>query len=151
MSKITLQGICYDEKSSFMQGPALAPPLIRKAYASPSANLYAEDGTFVNKELFVDKGDFEVSEYFEIEEITVANLEQGLPLLTFGGDHSITYPVLRAFHKKYGKLSILHIDAHSDMYSNFEGDPYSHACPFHNIIKNGLSKDLTPGRSSYFK
>lgn len=143
MSKITIQGFLFDEKSSYLRGPALAPPLIRKAYHSHSANYYAENGELISNNLFLDKGDFEVSDYFEMERITQTNLESGKPLLTLGGDHSITYPVLKAFHKKHGPIPILHIDAHSDMYSSFEGDSHSHACPFFNIMKDGLSNKLT--------
>jgi len=127
MSKITLQGIRFDEKSSFLRGSALAPPIIREAFNSPSANYYAENGLLVDNKLIEDKGDFSVTDYFEIEAITKRNLEENKPLLTLGGDHSITYPIIKAFHEKHGKISILHIDAHSDMYSDFEGDPYSHA------------------------
>ncbi|MEO0571120.1 MAG: agmatinase [Bacteroidota bacterium] len=143
MSRIVLQGILYDDKSSFMKGPAKAPRLIRDAYHSPSANYYAENGVEILPSLIEDMGDFKIETYFDIESITRNNLENGGPVITFGGDHSITYPVLRAFHEKYGPISILHIDAHSDLYSDFEGDPYSHACPFHNIMKDRISKDLT--------
>ncbi|SHG33131.1 agmatinase [Flagellimonas flava] len=142
MTKITLQGILFDEKSSFLRGPAHAPPAIRKAYRSDSANYYAEDGTFIDPELFDDKGDFRISDYLDIEQVTSNNLEKNKPLITFGGDHSITYPVIKAFHELYGKLDILHIDAHGDLYSNFEGDPYSHACPFYNIMDNDLASNL---------
>ncbi|UOY06366.1 hypothetical protein L0P88_20895 [Muricauda sp. SCSIO 64092] len=69
MSKIVVQGIPYDEKSSFLKGPSLAPPLIREAYHSPSANYYAENGTLVSSALLLDKGDFGITDYFEIEVI----------------------------------------------------------------------------------
>ena len=142
MTQIALQGILFDEKSSFLKGPALAPPLIREAYHSHSANYYAENGQMILPEIFDDKGDFEIESYFDIEKVTLANIKKGTPLLTFGGDHSITFPIIKAFHSVYGKLDILHIDAHGDLYSNFEGDPHSHACPFYNILENGLAKNL---------
>ncbi|MEM1258300.1 MAG: agmatinase family protein [Bacteroidota bacterium] len=143
MSKIVLQGFLYDDRSSFMKGPAMAPPRIRKAYHSPSANYYAENGLEILPNRMEDMGDFAIKEYFEIESITGKNLEKGLPVLTLGGDHSITYPILKSFRQKHGPISILHIDAHSDLYSDFEGDPYSHACPFFNIMKDTISNDLT--------
>ena len=59
-----------------------------------------------------------------------------------GGDHSITYPILKAHHKKYGQVDILHIDAHADLYDNFEGDKYSHACPFARIMEDKLATRL---------
>ncbi|MCL6273479.1 agmatinase [Muricauda sp. 2012CJ35-5] len=142
MTKITLQGILFDEKSSYLRGPALAPALIRKAYHSNSANYYAEDGTEILPDLFEDKGDYKIDSYFDITDITKSNLALENPILTIGGDHSITYPVIKAIHSRFGKLDILHIDAHGDLYSNFEGDPYSHACPFYNIMKDGLAENL---------
>nr|WP_299382008.1 arginase family protein [Allomuricauda sp.] len=142
MKQISLQGILFDDKSSFLKGPALAPPLIRQAYHSDSANYYAEDGKFIAPETFDDKGDFTIDSYFDIEKITWTNLEKETPLISFGGDHSITFPVIKAFHSLYGKMDILHIDAHSDLYSNFDGDPYSHACPFYNIMNEGLVENL---------
>jgi len=142
MRKIILQGILFDEKSSYMRGPALAPPLIRKAYNSASANYFAESRLEIRPDLFDDKGDFEISDYFDIEKISARNLEKGIPLLTLGGDHSITYPILKAFAKTYGPMDILHIDAHADLYDDFEGDKYSHACPFARIMENGFASRL---------
>ncbi|WP_136465266.1 agmatinase family protein [Flagellimonas onchidii] len=142
MGKITIQGILYDDKSSFLKGPALAPPLIREAYHSNSANYWAEDGSYIHPDLFDDAGDHTIKDYFDISEITSKQLREGNPMITLGGDHSITFPVIQAFHATYGLIDILHIDAHGDLYENFEGDPYSHACPFFNIMKDGLVKNL---------
>ncbi len=142
-NKITLQGFPYDEKSSYLKGAAQAPPLIRLAYNSPSANYFAENGLEIHADLLDDKGDFEVEEYMDIAEITLRNLIKDRPMITLGGDHSITYPLLKAFHQVYGKMEILHIDAHPDLYDSFEGDPYSHACPFARIMEDGLASKLT--------
>ena len=142
MKTITLQGILYDEKSSYQKGTALAPPLIRKAYNSDSANYFSESGLEVRPELWNDKGDFEINDYFDIEKITGANLSKNMPLMSLGGDHSITYPMLKAFYKVYGPIDILHIDAHADLYEEFEGDRFSHACPFARIMEDGLASRL---------
>ena len=142
MIKITLQGITFDNKSSFMKGPALAPPLIRAQYRSDAFNLYAENGMEILPEFFDDKGDFIPSQYFDIETITNNNLNENFPILTLGGDHSITYPIMRAGDQVHGKLSILHIDAHADLYEEFEGDRFSHACPFARILEDGLTEEL---------
>lgn len=142
MKKITLQGILFDEKSSHLRGPALAPPLIRKAYHSDSANYFAENGLEILPILWDDKGDFEIQDYFEIENITTKNLASNHRMITLGGDHSITYPLLKAHYEIYGAVDILHIDAHADLYDNFEGDPYSHACPFARIMENNLANRL---------
>ena len=142
MAKILLQGIAYDEKSSFMTGPALAPPLIRSQYRSDAFNFYAENGMEISPDIFTDAGDFTPSEYIEIEDITINNLNNNLPIITLGGDHSISYPLMRAVHGIHGELNVLHIDAHADLYEDFEGDRYSHACPFARIMEDGLAKKL---------
>jgi agmatinase len=78
----------------------------------------------------------------KIEEGVNAHLQSGHRVLTLGGDHSITYPVIRAFAKKYPKLTILHIDAHGDLYDVFEGSKVSHACPFARIMEEKLAARL---------
>ena len=142
MSKILIQGIKYDEKSSYQKGPKLAPPLIRAALYSGSSNLFAENGNSIENSIIEDKGDFEIAAYFDIEYITNDHLKTNNKVLTLGGDHSITFPIIKAHHSRYPKLDILHIDAHSDLYDNFEGDKYSHACPFARIMENGFATRL---------
>ena len=142
MTKISIQGIQYDDKSSYQQGPKLAPPLIREALNCGSMNMCAENGVSIENLELSDKGDFDIKEYFDIESITYSHLETNDRLLTLGGDHSITFPIIKAHHNKYPKLDILHIDAHGDLYHEFEGDKYSHACPFARIMENGFASRL---------
>ncbi|XLS27860.1 agmatinase [Flavobacteriaceae bacterium M23B6Z8] len=139
---IVVQGLLFDEKSSFMQGPAEAPPVIREYYHSGASNYYAENGIEADLKVFVDAGDFEIGEYQQIENISLQNLKEGKRLFTLGGDHSVTYPVLKAISSKYQNFQILHIDAHADLYDNFEGDKYSHACPFARIMQDKLATHL---------
>ena len=54
----------------------------------------------------------------------------------------MTYPVIKAFSRKYSNLAILQFDAHSDLYDTFDGNRYSHACPFARIMEEGLAKRL---------
>ena len=139
---IAIQGIQYDAKSSFQRGPAKAPPLIRERLWSDAYNAYAETGIAVTKEKLLDCGDFLINDYWDIDNVTTENLKQSPHLLTWGGDHSITYPVVRAFAKVHQDFDILHIDAHADLYDEFEGDPFSHACPFARIMEENLTNRL---------
>ena len=139
---ICIQGIKFDEKSSYQKGPKLAPALIREALHSGSLNMFAENGISIESPSIVDKGDFEISAYFDIEEITKKHLNLGGKIFTLGGDHSITYHIIKAHQTKYSKLDILHIDAHADLYNDYEGDKYSHACPFARIMENKLAVKL---------
>lgn len=63
-------------------------------------------------------------------------IASGKKLLTFGGDHFITLPLLRAHAKHYGKMSLIHFDAHADTYSN--GSAYDHGTMFYHAPKEGL-------------
>ena len=69
-------------------------------------------------------------------------LENGFRPIALGGDHSITYPIMRAIAKQHRGVTILHIDAHGDLYDEFEGDRYSHACPFARIMEEHLCARL---------
>jgi agmatinase len=142
MKNIIVQGILFDEKSSMEKGAALAPPVIRQALNSGYMNFFAENGHSIEDDCIEDYGDFTISDYFDIEKITLNHLKPENRILTLGGDHSITYPLLKAFQLVYPKIDILHIDAHADLYDSFEGDPHSHACPFARIMENGFANRL---------
>ncbi len=142
MTKICLQGFLYDEQSSFLKGSAQGPPLIRRAYNSSSSNYYAENGEEIAPHFLDDKGDFAINSYFDIEDITLRHLKGRSPLISLGGDHSITYPILRAFYKVFGPLNIIHLDAHADLYEEFEGEKYSHACTFSRIMEEEIGLNL---------
>ena len=142
MEDLIIQGISYDEKSSYLLGASQAPPLIRKALQSGSMNMSAENVVRLNKLRDKDRGDFSITEYTDIEKITKQHLSEAKKVFTLGGDHSITFPIIQAFHERYPKLDILHIDAHTDLYDEFDGDPYSHACPFARIMEAKLAVRL---------
>lgn len=142
MNQIILQGFPYDEKSSFLKGSSQAPPLIREFMRSDSTNTFAENRIDINHIPLIDKGDFSIRDYFEIEAITLKHLNADTRILSLGGDHSITYPIIKAINKQYGQVSILHIDAHADLYDTLDGDKYSHACPFARIMEARLANQL---------
>ncbi len=142
MNKIIIQGIKFDENSSYQKGPALAPALIREALNCGSMNLFAENGKKIDDEVVKDMGDFAINEYLNIEEITDKHLNLGNKIFSLGGDHSITFPIIKAFHKKHTQFDILHIDAHSDLYDSYEDNRYSHACPFARIMEGKLTNKL---------
>ena len=142
MKNIIIQGIPYDAKSSWLKGSKLAPPLIRSLYHSDSTNYFAENGISTNHPMVKDLGDFKITDYFDIQKVTESHLESGSSFISLGGDHSITYPVIRAISKIHHSFDILHIDAHADLYDEFQGDRYSHACPFARIMEEKLAGRL---------
>ncbi len=81
----------------------------------------------------------------EIDAITAGVerlLADGKRVIALGGDHAVTFPVMRAHARHHPGFSILHFDAHPDLYDSFEGDPYSHASPFARIMEAGLATRL---------
>ncbi len=146
-SKLALIGFRYDENSSFMKGAADAPPQIRAAFRSDASNFWSETGVDLGAEgTFFDAGDVDPvggTEMFSLIEDSVRTLlTDNLAPICLGGDHSITYPIIRAVSKKYPQLSILHFDAHPDLYDELLGNRHSHASPFARIMEEGLAKRL---------
>lgn len=143
---VAIAGIPFDENSSFLRGPAMAPAKIREAYSSDSANYFTESGLDLkNTAGWKDFGDLDVSgndAFGKITEDTTKLLKDNEKLFLLGGDHSITFPIIKGFHDRYPNLTILHFDAHADLYDDFEGNPHSHASPFARIMENGLAKRL---------
>lgn len=142
-----LVGLPYDASSSFLRGPAEAPPLIREALRSPSWNAWCElFREVIGPDGLSDAGDLRLPATGEaralIEAGITAVLDGGHRPLALGGDHSVTYPVLRVVARAHPGLTILHIDAHPDLYDEFEGDRFSHACPFGRIMEEGLARRL---------
>ena len=144
--RLALVGFRSDENSSFLRGAADAPPLIRSAFASESSNAWTEAGVELSNADFYDAGDFAAppGETLQatIEGAVGALLDRNLKPISLGGDHAITYPILRAFARRYPRLSILHFDAHPDLYDEFQGNRLSHACPFARIMEEGLAARL---------
>jgi arginase len=147
----TLLGIPLDVNSSYLRGAAGAPAKIREAMHCDASNQWTELGVDLGAAgAFADAGDLRlqnspehVSEDFaEIERAVGALLEKEARPVLLGGDHSVTYPVLKAFARRYPELTIVHFDAHPDLYDEFEGSRVSHACPFARIMEERLAKRL---------
>lgn len=145
--KITVLGLPFDKNSSFRRGAAAAPAHIRQAFYSESANLWTENGfdleRLVNWQIRDDLEFLNREQAFEKIENQVGKLLMtDTQLISVGGDHSVTYPIILAFGKAYEKLSILQLDAHPDLYDELDGNRYSHACPFARIMEEGLVEKL---------
>ncbi len=78
----------------------------------------------------------------EIEQSVAAQLDNGGRLVCLGGDHSVAFPILRAYGEAHENLTVVQVDAHPDLYDEFEGDRYSHACPFARVMETGRVKRL---------
>jgi agmatinase len=144
---VGLLGIPFDDNSSFEKGPALAPDLIRKVLTSGSLNSATELSVELKKNerwLDLDNISFAKENHFidDIYQSSLKYLAANTRLLSLGGDHSISHPLLKAYREYFPKLNILHIDAHSDLYDSFKGNRYANACPFARIMEENLCDRL---------
>ncbi len=145
---IAIIGIPFDEKSCYLRGAAKGPQAIRAASTGKAINPWTELGVNLEEDVVIkDMGDLEVSGNFKavfslIEDKISALVDKEAAPVVLGGDHSISYPVVKAFSKRIDSLDILHFDAHPDLYPELYGDPFSHACPFARIVEEGLVENL---------
>lgn len=139
---VAVLSVPFDGNSSFMEGPAEAPAKILEALGSSSSNLCCEDG----RDLGTDHGWAPVGElrvgsgHAFVEDIETAASEllaASRRVLALGGDHSISYPLLRAHAGVHPSLTVVHLDAHPDLYDELDGNRLSHACPFARIMEEG--------------
>ena len=146
MRKLALVGIRHDANSTFLRGAAEAPPKIRAQLFSDAFNMWTETGVDLGEDVLFDAGDLDLGEapdaWAAIQNAVEAVLEHGLTPICLGGDHAITYPIVKGFQRTFDRLSILHFDAHPDLYDNFDDNPRSHASPFARIMENRLADRL---------
>tara|TARA_B100000575_G_C23019790_1_gene587250 strand:- start:74 stop:910 length:837 start_codon:yes stop_codon:yes gene_type:complete len=141
---IKVLGVPDDVNSSFMRGSSAAPPLIREALYSDSSNLFSESGlNLEQKGIWEDLGDIKfsgevaVENFKKIKNVVKDVLASDQKLVSLGGDHSISWPVIDAHLEVWSSLDILHFDAHPDLYDNLLDNKLSHASPFARIMETG--------------
>jgi arginase len=146
---IHLIGLPTDQNSSFERGAARGPVAIRKALWSDRGNLSTHSGLEIGQDItLVDKGDLPLadtdcaSDDLVIRECITATLALDAVPISLGGDHSVTYPLVAAIADRVGPVTILHFDAHPDLYDDFEGNPRSHASPFARVMEGGHASRL---------
>ncbi len=142
MKKTRILGFEWDASSSHSRGPALAPTVVKRLLTSEASSSYSTDLIDMREAIegyvipvLPDDG----AAARDIIARTVADcLAAGHAPLSVGGDHSVTYSILKAVASKHGPINVLHIDAHPDLHDAFEGDPFSHASPFARAHEEGL-------------
>lgn len=137
---IVIAGIPLDIATSNRPGARFGPQAIRQASRmlidgnhpvarrSPLARSIADLGNFA-----IALGDIEAS-FRRIE-------EQAGPcrhLVTLGGDHAISLPLLRALHRRQGPVGLIHFDAHVDTWPDSFGQPHGHGSCFYHAIREQL-------------
>ena len=145
--EVGVVGLPFDANSSFARGPALGPARLREVLYSSSGNWFTELGKDLSGGGWRDLGDLELpgepGYRGEIERAQGRILEAGAIPVAVGGDHSVTYPLVRAISRFAGPPVILHLDAHGDIYDELDGNRFSHATPFARIMEEGIASGLT--------
>jgi agmatinase/guanidinopropionase len=146
---VAIAGIPFDSGTSYRSGARFGPRAIRDA----SLLLWGYNNALEIQPLdhlnVVDTGDVDVippsieDTYHNIQTEVAALISRGAAIIALGGDHSVSLPLLRAHHARYGALSVIHIDAHPDTWpSEYGGRPYSHGTPFRRAFEEHL---IAPG------
>ncbi len=140
--KARILGFEWDASSSHARGPALGPCVVRRLLTSEASSYYSTD--LVDMRQAIE--DFLIPTLPEdgaaardaIMQTTAQCIAAGHAPLSIGGDHSVTFPILKAVRARHVAVNLLHIDAHPDLHDTFEGDRFSHACPFARAHEDGL-------------
>ena len=142
---VAVLGVPYDSSTSYRGGTRFGPRAIREQSLLLWGYNNAQHVAPFRSLKVVDYGDVDVvppdiqATHSQIELTANRILDSGCRLLTLGGDHSISLPLLRAHAKKHGPLAVVHFDAHPDTWdSEYPGQPFSHGTPFKRAIEEGL-------------
>src|SRR5438552_9508224 len=123
----TLLGVPFDAASSWLRGAAAGPSTIRDALHSPATNPWSESlRNVVDESVLRDAGDVDVElgdVRAAIDQTAQHLIADGARLIALGGDHSISFPLIRATQRVLGRFTVLHLDAHPDLYPEYAGDP----------------------------
>ncbi|QCJ45380.1 agmatinase [Bacillus sp. S3] len=140
-SQVVLYGMPMDWTVSYRPGSRFGPARIREV----SIGL-EEYSAYLDRELeevkYFDAGDIPLPfgnaqrSLDIIEEFVDQILAAGKFPLGMGGEHLVSWPVMRAVYKKYPDLAIIHFDAHTDLRENYEGEPLSHSTPIRKIAEH---------------
>ena len=138
-ARIVVLPLGYEKTTSYAKGTANGPQAVLEA--SPYLEIYDEelDAEPFRKGIFtLPQPEFKNNPGQDFETITktVLPLKKNKKfVISIGGEHSITFPLFRAFHQVFSDLSIVQLDAHADLRDQYQGSPYSHACVMHRVLE----------------
>lgn len=148
---LAVTGVAFDQAVTNRPGTRLGPRAIREASSlQPADPPYGWDLDPLVDMNVADYGDL-AFDYAKIAAFPAALrahiaeiLATGAGALTLGGDHYITFPILRAYAEKFGPLSLLQFDAHTDTWPDDDMERIDHGTMFYKAVKEGL---IEPERS----
>jgi guanidinopropionase len=141
---IALFGTPYDGGVSYRPGARFAPSLVRECSSLGRGFHMSRAISLFEKLSFADVGDCPIvpidqkQTYKNLEKFSASILKTNKKFISIGGDHSTTLPLLRSLYKKYGKLNLIHFDAHLDTYPAAWGCEYHHGAFARHAVEEGL-------------
>ncbi len=137
-------GVPFDLGTSNRTGTRFGPRQIRSESVMLRPYNMATRAAPFERMAVADLGDVAINPYNLLD--SVARIEAaydrifgaGCKPVTLGGDHTIALPILRAAYRKYGKLGLVHVDAHADVNDTMFGEKITHGTPFRRAVEEGL-------------
>jgi len=143
---LAVTGVPFDQAVTHRPGTRFGPRAIREASSlQPFDPPYGWDGFDPLTEFAIaDYGDmaFDYADVRGVPDLVQGHiagiLAQGCGAITLGGDHFITMPILRAYAEKYGPMSVVQFDAHSDLWPDDDMGRIDHGTMMYKAVKLGL-------------
>ena len=150
-AQLAITGVPFDQAVTHRTGARFGPRAIREASAlQPYDRPYGWPTNPLEEMAIVDYGDlaFDYAKVADFPDALTDHirtiLAAGPGTITLGGDHYITYPILKAYAEKFGPLGVIHFDAHSDLWPDDDLSRIDHGTFFYKAVKTGL---IDPKRS----
>ncbi len=141
---IVVAGVPFDSGVSYRPGARFGPTHVRESSRLLRPYNPAMDVSPFEIAQVADAGDiaanpFNIHEAIEtIEAGAVELTADGARLVTIGGDHTISLPLLRAAAQRHGPVALVHFDAHLDTWDTYFGAEYTHGTPFRRAVEEGI-------------
>lgn len=142
---VVVSGVPLDIATTFRSGARLGPAAVRAASVQMNELIHPWGFGPCDRLAVIDYGDCYLDShnphtiFNSIYNHAKTILQSDAKMLTLGGDHYITYPLLKAHAEKFGApLSIIHFDAHCDTWADDEPNSLNHGSMFYKAIKDGL-------------
>ncbi len=162
-ARIAVLPVPFERTTSYLQGTADGPKAIVEAsYNVELYDIELDDEPYLQgihtlSSLAFPAGELINQSLNKIEVAIARILDDGKWPIILGGEHTISYPIFLAFQKRFSNLSILHLDAHTDLRNEYLDDPFSHACVIRrirehnkNIVSVGI-RSMSREEANYIK
>jgi agmatinase len=137
---IALLGLPLDVSASFKPGSKMAPDEVRR-YSRNLETYSPYQRQDLRALKFFDAGNMEFlsaassSNVACIEREAARFLAAGKKILGVGGEHTVSYPLIKALHAKHSDLAVIQLDAHADLRERYDDNPFSHACVMRRVTE----------------